>query len=148
MIRVLRQRHLQVWLLLGFLLLLGIISAWLAVPATVKDRLMQPFPGTTLPVVLEEIQKPAYTIRLRASGDSSKLQLEWMNQTVLTAPSAIIYQLKQKTEKIEDADIIGRIEGRGSYYFPLRKDSAHLGFHFVLYDIIHQQVIDQINFKP
>jgi hypothetical protein len=66
----------------------------------------------------------------------------------------------------EGAEIIGRIGERGTYHFPLKKDPeggdaagrsavggdpagkgpAGAGLHFLLYDIIHHQVIDSINF--
>jgi hypothetical protein len=147
MIRPLRKRHFQIWVVLAIILPAGIISGWQAIKLPVKNSLLQPSPSAALPVNIENIGKPNYATSLRASTDKSSWQLEWINNAELTAPSAIIYQTKGGNDKIEDGDIIGRIEGRGVFHFPLKKDTSGNPFHFVLYDIIHHQVIDRINFK-
>jgi hypothetical protein len=145
MIRTLRKKHLQIWLTIAVLLPVGIISAWLAVPQPVRDHLLQPSSTASLPLIIAKIENSNYTINLRGSADRSSLQLEWINNGELAFPSAIIYRIVHQDEKIEDAAIIGRIDGRGTYLFPLKKDSSNIGFHFVLYDIIHHQVIGRIN---
>ena len=147
MIRTLRKRHLQIWMTLASLLPIGIISAWLLVPKPVKDHLLQPPSTEALPLIIAKMEKPGYDVHLRANKDHSSLQLEWINKDELTSPSAIIYRLPDQNGKVEDAVIIGRIDGRGIYHFPLKKDSSNIGFHFLLYDIIHHQVIDRINFN-
>lgn len=146
MIKSLRKRHLEIWLVLGFLLQFGIISAWLVVPKPPTDHLLQPPLSAPLPVILKTIETNNYKASLRCNTDTSDLQLEWTNKSALTTPSAIIYKIESKESKPEYSDIIGRIGERGLYHFPLKKDNADQGFHFVLYDIIHHQVIDRINF--
>jgi hypothetical protein len=146
MIKTLRKRHLQIWLVLSFLLPFGIISAWLVVPKPQADHLLQPSLSASLPVVLKTIERNNYKASLRCSADTSDLQLEWINKSALTTPSAIIYKTESKETKPEDADIIGRINERGTYHFALKKNKAAFEFHFVLYDIIHHQIIDRINF--
>lgn len=149
MIKCLRKRHLQAWIMLALLLPLGIVSAWLSIPRPVKDHLWQPLPpGEVLPVLLKKADKADYTVSLRSSTDGSSLQLEWINKSALTAPSAIIYQTSSASPETGTADtgIIGRIEGRGLYRFPLKKDSTGNSLHLILYDIIHHQLIDRINF--
>jgi hypothetical protein len=42
MIKQLRKRHLQIWILWAALLPVGIIIAWMAVPKKVTQELLQP----------------------------------------------------------------------------------------------------------
>lgn len=148
MIRALRKRHRQIWIAIAVLLPVGMISAWLVVPKPVRDHLWQPASSFPLPVVLKSVTKDPYDVSLRTNGDRSALQLEWINKQALTAPSAIIYELPASDDSlpIERDEPIGRIDARGMYHFPLKKDSANPLPHFILYDIIHHQVIDRINF--
>lgn len=151
MIKPLRKRHLQVWITLAILIPSGIIAAVAVIPKAARDRLFQPGVTETLPVVLKNIDKAAYTASLRSNADTSLLQLEWTNKNVLTCPSALIYQLPILATDIETlgsgAVIVGRIESKGVYHFPLKKDSTSLMQHFVLYDIIHHQKIDSLTFQ-
>jgi hypothetical protein len=148
MIKPLRKRHLQIWMTLAFLLPIGIIAAWLAVPKPVTDRLFQPSTGIALPKITRTIKKDGFTINLRETEDRSAIQLEWINQTALTSPSALIYELRSAEDEVKEgtAALIGRIDNRGTYYFPLNADSGKKDYHFALYDIIHHHIIDRINF--
>ena len=148
MIRALRKRHLQIWCSLAILIPLGIISAWLVVPKPVKDNLLNPVHSNALPVLIKTVTKDDYTVSLRRKEDWSALQLEWINHSPITAPSAIIYEIypEKGINGPEGADLIGRIDFRGTYHFPLEKDSTHTHTNFILYDIIHHRVIDRINF--
>ena len=148
MIKPLRKRHLQIWAGISVLLPIGMICAWLVVPKPVRDHLLQPAPTLQLPVILKSVTRDNYNVSLRASRDSSVLQLEWINKEALTSPSAIIYELapSDTVQHIETAELVGRVDSRGTYRFALKKDSLNSLAHFVLYDIIHHQVIDRINF--
>jgi hypothetical protein len=146
MINLLRKRHVQIWMALSLLLPAGIIGAWLVKPQPVKDHLLQPPALQILPVLLKTSVLNNYTINIKTNADTTQWQLEWENKKALTFPSALIYKIKEDQKNIEDGEIIGRIDGRGIYHFPLKKDSINNGFHFVLYDIIHHQIIDRINF--
>ncbi len=145
MIKALRKRHLQVWLVLALLLPIGIISAWLAVPAALYSKLFQPEQSEALPVVIKTITNNNRTINLRTDANHQSYQLEWANDASLTAPSSLIYQTTGNDD-IKDATIVGRIDPRGTYHFALKNDTANKGFHFVVYDIIHHKVIEKINF--
>jgi hypothetical protein len=148
MIKPLRKRHVQIWCTLAVLIPLGIISAWLVVPAPVKDKLLNPVPSEAFHLLIKSISKDTYTVSLRRMEDSSALQLEWINHSVLTAPSAIIYEIypQKGITGVEGAALIGRIDARGTYHFPLEKDSSNIHASFILYDIIHHREIDRINF--
>jgi hypothetical protein len=148
MIKPLRKRHLQIWSCLAILIPLGIISAWMSVPKPVQDRILNPAVSDALPVLIQTISKEDYSVSLRRKQDWSAVQLEWVNHSPLTVPSAIIYEThRQKSMSgTEGADLIGRIDSRGTYHFTLENDSANTQRSFILYDIIHHRVIDRINF--
>ncbi len=148
MIKPLRKRHLQIWYSLAILIPVGIISAWLVVPNSVRDKILNPATSVALPLLIKTVSKDAYTVSLRRMEDSSALQLEWVNRSALTTPSAIIYEIypQKGINGPEGAALIGRIDSRGSYHFPLEKDSSNIHASFILYDIIHHRVIDRINF--
>jgi len=150
MMRPLRKRHLFTWRLMALLLPAGIIIAWLSVPEQLAQTLLQPDTTVPLPVIIKTTQTGNYTVSIRGNADGSQLQLEWINKTVLQYPTATIYA-GNEIKNFKEAKLIGRIEARGNWYFPLdspfTKESGNMD-HFILYDFIHQQVIDTINFKP
>lgn len=146
MIKPLRKKHLQIWITLAVLLPAGIISAWLVVPQSVKDRLLQPASSQALPTMLKGLAQRNPFIDIRCNADTSVLQLEWISSTELTYPSALIYQVSDSLKNIEDGEIIGRVDMRGAYHFPLKKNAATKDFHFIVYDIIHHKIIQRINF--
>jgi len=150
MIKPLRKRHLQIWTLWSVLIPLGIISAVLVRPAFPKDKLLQPTATAALPVVVKSLDKENYTINIRSNNDNSQLQLEWINKKTLTYPTATIYNASPNPSdggafKPADSELVGRIEARGVYHFNLKKNSTN-NYHFILYDFIHQQIIDSITF--
>ena len=146
MIKLLRKRHLQIWLLLAVLLPVGIVVAWLSIPKPVKERLLQPVSSEALPVILKKLAQSDPAVSIRSNTDTTSLQLEWISGTTLLYPTALIYQVKDSNSNFETGNIIGRVDVRGAYHFPLRKDSSVKNFYFIVYDIIHHQVVQHINF--
>lgn len=146
MIKQLRKRHFQIWAAMLIFIPSGIISATLVIPKQTRNAVLQPPATEALPVVIKTIEKPDYTIRLRGKSQIPK-QLEWINNTPLTSPTAVIYKTVYGKKNIESADLIGRIESKGTYHFYLRDDSTNY-YHFILYDFIHKHIIDSINFTP
>ncbi len=146
MIKQLRKRHFQIWSGMLILIPTGIISAILVIPKPATNMLLQPPTTTALPVIIKTVDKENYTMNLR--GNSEKpTQVEWINKKALTVPTAVIYKINPATEKIESNDLVGRIESQRTYHFDLKADSTD-NYHFILYDFIHQQIIDSINFTP
>ena len=146
MIKALRKRHLQVWTVLAFLLPAGIIAAAVVIPKQQYNQPLQLQSVQALPVVAKAIENQNYTANLRSDRNGTTWQLEWINKAGLTAPTALIYQVTAPHENINNASLIGRIEGRGTYHFNLKSNSTNQPFRFVLYDIIHHQRIDSITF--
>jgi len=145
MIKPLRKRHLVVWIVWAVLIPFGVISAVLVRPVFQKDKLLQPAATTALPVVMRSFNKENYTVNIRANKGISQLQLEWINKKTLTYPTATIYEDTANTNNILRAALIGRIEARGTYHFNLKKNPGNK-YHFIVYDFIHQQIIDSITF--
>ena len=143
MIRPLRKRHLQIWSALAVLIPVSIVAAILARPKDISSDLLQPSSTKALPVVIKSLEKENYVVRLRGN-DQAATQLEWINKNALTFPTAVIYRTHGTFSPMHD-DLIGRIEARGTYRFALKPDTAN-DYHFIVYDFIHQQKIDSINF--
>ncbi len=160
MIKPLRKKHLQIWIAWAVLLPILIISAVLVRPAFPEDKLLQPAASAALPIVLKSLDKENYSISIRSNSDTSQLQLEWINKKTLTYPTATIYKASpnpSNREALKDfvpekSELIGRIEARGIYHFVLPNNNATIeqlnnkSIHFIIYDFIHQQIIDTINF--
>ena len=145
MIRSLRNSHLQIWLVLAGLLPAGIIMAWLVVPLPAHTGLLQPAPSAALPVILKQVSLEDRSIAVRCSADSLLLQLEWKGSTGAGFPPALIYRVNDSSKDIADGVIVGRVDSRGTYHFPLQKDPAGRDFHFIVYDIIHHKIIQRVN---
>jgi hypothetical protein len=149
MIRSLRKKHLQVWSAMLLLLPAGIVISWLAIPNQAPVKLLQSPSVNLFPAIHKTKDVINYKVNIRANKEHTEWQLEWKNKTVLTVPSAVIYQLNDTSDEISNAQLIGRIETSRSYVFPLPGyKHGNTGSRFILYDFIHQQIIEQINFKP
>ena len=147
MIKSLRRRHLQIWSAFLVLIPAGIVAAWLSVKPPVHGSLFQPSAAERLPNIISSAENSTYSVRLR-SNDSLAEQLEWINKNILSVPSAAIYQTAPGHDGIKEAQLIGRVEARGNYYFPLRRQSIHEKPKFIVYDFIHEKIIDSIKLQP
>lgn len=151
MIKSLRKRHRQIWALWAVLLPAGILLAWLAIPNQPAIKLLQSSTAEPLPVIIKTYEAKDYSVKIRSNTSNDTLQVEWCNKTVLIVPSAVIYKNvagEAKNFNPEQAEMIGRIEATGNYLFPLTKDSTGTAnIQLVLYDFIHERVIDTINFS-
>jgi hypothetical protein len=137
----LRKRHMQVWSLLLFLIPAGITSAYLVIPGATNGKLLQEDNTAALPIVIKKTVKENYSAYLRSSADKKNYQLQWISSKASTQPSALVYK-----ESKGEREPIGRVGSAGSYLFPLKADSTN-SYDFILYDIIHRQVIDSIKFR-
>lgn len=138
----LRKRHRIIWSFIATAVPLLLLVSWLFIPQLEPVKAIQAAQPESLPVLLQTIKRSQYeaAIRTNTKGD---LQIEWWNKRALQVPSAVIYQVKENQHQV----FIGRIEARGVYRFPLIKDSTSSQFHFQIYDFIHEQIIDTINFS-
>jgi len=147
MIRPLRKKHLQIWSVLSVLIPAGIITAWLSVKPPIHNTVLQPGTAEAFPNIISSVEKKNYTVRLRGRSNVPE-QLEWINKKTLTVPSAVIYETLTGDSQIKSSDLIGRIEATGNYFFKIKTDSVYAKPKFILYDFIHEEIIDSINFRP
>ena len=144
MIKSLRKRHRQVWIAWAVIMPALILFAWLAIPNETPVRLLTEKQPGALPLVVKSKDFDSYSVAIRTNKERTEWQLEWSNRKALIVPSAVIYQ-KNKQANV----LVGRIEARGDYIFPLSADSTGApGLQFILYDFIHEQTIDSINLQP
>jgi hypothetical protein len=128
MIKPLRKRHLQIWTAIALLLPIGIILSWLVIPNPVPVKILSASKVELLPIVQAKKETSQYCIHIRTNKEKSEWQLEWKNKLSLTVPSAVIYKVPLNPSqggtfgslKPQDAELIGRIEARGDYVFPLK----------------------------
>ena len=142
---------------MAVLLPMGIILSWLVIPNPVTVKILNPVGVELLPVIKYKKDKDQYCINIRTNKENNKWQLEWKNKLALMVPSAVIYKTSPNPSGGGDSrsfipgnsQLVGRIEARGSYVFDLSFESTDYSqLDFILYDFIHQQVIDSINFQP
>lgn len=138
----LRKRHRISWVLIGIFLPVMLLISWLLIPQLEPVKAIAIDLPEAFPISIKKIERPAYTVQLR-KNNAGELQLEWRNELPLKVPTAVIYQLKEGNNK----KLIGRIETRGIYRFSIQTDSFSTNtYRFQLYDFIHQQIIDTLNF--
>jgi hypothetical protein len=145
MIKSLRKRHRQIWVTWAILLPIGIIISWLVIPDQLPVKLLREAAVPPLPAVVRQKDMKDYTITIRTNRQNDQWQLQWSNKQVLTVPSAVIYYVTDSRQSITNNELIGRIEARGEYVFPLRsgiKSNTHP--EFILYDFIHEKIIEKI----
>lgn len=147
MIKILRKRHLQIWYAFAFLLPLFIVVAWMAIPQKPVNNLLQPAFSSSLPKLIQSVKKDNYILNVRCSENEGNCQLEYIHRHPLTIPSLLIYIMKPGAQTVDEHVLLGRIESSGSHYFPLPAAGGNEATGFILYDFIHQQIIDTILFK-
>jgi len=158
MIKQLRKRHLQIWVLWAVLIPVGIIVAWMALPKKVTQELLQKEIIRTNDDTIAFIDKGNYAINILLDWskankipllqplyyekdkpeylpnymDSLKneFRLEFINKNGLTASSLLIYQITDSTTNdLDKQELLGRIGGKGSQYFHLELPQNLLFHH-------------------
>lgn len=155
MIKPLRKTHRQIWLAWAFILPVAIIISWLVIPSPETIKLLQSNSEKMLPLARYSGETDDFRAVIRSNEEESKWQLTWYNKKVLAVPSAVIYliSLQESIDSLEgiipgDAMLVGRIETKRAYNFSLSGGaSIKDGWQFVLYDFIHNKVIDTIKIK-
>jgi hypothetical protein len=138
----LRKRHRVIWFFIAAIIPFLLLVSWLLIPQLEPVKAVAQSQPGALPVVLKTLELPNhYEANLR-TNNRGDYQLEWRSYAALRIP-AVIYQLKDNGKQF----LIGRIEARGIYRFPVQSDSTSNDFRFQLYDFIHERVIDTINIR-
>ena len=150
MIKTLRKRHLQIWILWAVLLPVGIIVAWMAVPKKVTQELLEDENIEILTVVLgADAEKGKYYSHLRTNKDGSKYQLHWSvyngfnygSKNRYSNSPLLIYRVMNS-----EHELIGRIGGNRHYVFNLPNDSSDT-YNFIIYDPFNKKQVSSLNFN-
>jgi hypothetical protein len=116
MIRNLRKRHLQVWVSLALLLPAGIIASWLVLPNQQPVKIIKTAEVQLLPLIVHTAGTDNFQVNIRTNNERSAWQLEWINKTVLTTPSAVIYKTNARDVIFFRSNRIQQAGGRQSWY--------------------------------
>ena len=144
----LRNAHRQIWLVLSVLLPAGIVCSWLVIPGSSPAATLSRPAQQLLPVIQAKGEYSAHCIYIRSDTGGTAWQAEWKNKLPLTVPSAVIYQTDGRHTDINKAYLVGRIEANGDYVFKLQAAStSHKEINLLLYDFIHEKLIDSFNIK-
>jgi hypothetical protein len=153
MIKPLRKRHFEIWMAMALLLPAGIILSWLVIPDPVPIKKVSSSNVELLPLIQAKKETLQYCINIRSNADKTNWQLEWKNRLPLTVPSVVIYKsisnpVSKSGFNPESAELIGRIEAKGDYLFPLKNDSTqNKELNLIIYDFIHGETVELITFK-
>jgi hypothetical protein len=139
--RSLRNKHGQVWLVIAIFLPMMVVFSWFVVPGTVPVKTLLRPTMELMPVIKATGARAGYCVNIRSNKEQTSWQLEWTNKLPLTVPSAVIYWVGSK----DTSRLVGRIEARGQYLFPLHNPGNEMDL--VLYDFIHEKVIDSLHLK-
>src|SRR5687767_9693775 len=96
MIRSLRNKHGQVWLVIAIFLPLMVVFSWFVVPGTVPVKTLLRPAMELMPVIKASGAKAGYCVNIRSNKEQTSWQLEWTNKLALTVPSAVIYWVESK----------------------------------------------------
>lgn len=118
-----------------------VVLSWFVIPQTAPVKTILRPEAELLPVIKASEESARYCVNIRSDRQQGDWQLEWKNKQALTSPSAVIYIIEGNMKK----RLVGRIEARGQYVFPLQHTGREL--NLVLYDFIHEKVIDSLYFK-
>ena len=131
MIRSLRKRHLNAWIILALVLPLGFIWAYLVIPHNLPDP-------------LEAVVSTGELFSIKKATNGTD-QLEITIQQPLTTPSTLVYLAGKSTPDIKTALLIGSLGPRGKYVFnlpsQLPQDPVVLFYDAISKNIYHQVAI-------
>ena len=164
MMKPLRKRHLQIWILLAILIPVGIIVAWMAVPKKVTQELLQKVAPASTYHTIASVERENYKINILVPnsvtikhpvGWENDLKVEFINKKESATDSLLLYKVIDVTDNnIDKQELLGRIESKGTQEFRLKFFDLRITNHkfdyrdkFLLYDIMKKQVVDSINFK-
>ena len=164
MIKQLRKRHLQIWVLCAVLIPVGIIVGWMTVPKKVTQELLQKVVPASTYHTIASVEKENYKINIlvpnsvtikHPTGWEYELKVEFINKKESATDSLLLYKIINTTDNnIDKQELLGRIESKGTQefrlkFFDLRVTKGKFDYRdkFLLYDIMKKQVVDSINFN-
>ena len=164
MIKSLRKRHLQIWILWAIILPVEIIVALMAVPKKVRQELLQKVAPASTYHTIASLEKENYKINIlvpnsvtikHPTGWEYDIKVEFINKKGSATDSLLLYKVIDFTDNnIDKQELLGRIQSKSTQefrlkFFDLRVTNNKFDYRdkFLLYDIMKKQVVDSINFK-
>ncbi len=146
MIHSLRKRHRWMWLALSILLPIGFIAAVLAVPETVVEKDFQVRQPVLYSTIVSTTKEDGFQVHLRKDDNLPGRQIEVLVEKPFNIPNSFVYIANQKTGKFQDAGLLGKLEGIGSYRFNLGNfvNPQNPEIHLLFYDQIKKEAFKQI----
>jgi hypothetical protein len=151
MIKSLRKRHFQIWIIWAIIFPVVIVIGWNSIRYPFVQAKITRDQSISFNTIYQSWNRTDYLVEWQFDSSSKKSQLRWLNKIVLTYPTATIYFSSEDSFKTNSSILIGRIEARGEYYFPIDSIAAEVKKSkgkIVLYDFIHQQIIDTLKINP
>jgi hypothetical protein len=135
------------------LLPVGIIVAYISVPKKVTQNLNLNFnydpglPGEEIKIQFDPvIEKDNYQMAISLDSIPGHF-IVFTNKKELTTPSLLLYKVvDHTTNDIDKQELLGRINSKGSSWFPLKGDPSNT-YKFILYDIIKKHIIDSVTYN-
>ena len=144
MIRPLRKLHFYGWILIGILLPVGFISAYLVIPDQAVINGDIPPISTALPLSEIIFTKDMSDMLLNIRQENDKQQIELVIKKPLTVPNSSLYLSDDpQPSNIDQMLLLGSIETRGIYRFNYPVARTYLLF----YDGISQRVFNSVKLK-
>lgn len=137
MIRSLRKRHLNMWLIIAVLLPLGFIAAVFATPQSLaKGALDVPEKGK----LLKQMTMDWGPVELRGLPDSSQM-IQFKVTTAIKTAAVAVYLGKKPIDHPTNGQFLKKLDSRGLYEAKLDKAWFGMTPHLLFYDPIKQEVV-------
>ena len=146
MIRSLRKRHLSIWVVLGILLPIGFVMAFLAISEFEPvDQQLQFSLEEAFPKVVGTGETDYIAVQIRQDPRTLLKQIEIEVKQPLAAASALVYLTKSADQKIENGQLLSKLGAKGNYRIELDSTlSAQNTYQLLFYDQIKAAIIDKI----
>lgn len=150
MILSLQKAHRLIWLILSILLPFGFAMALLSMPTEItslQDIGQSPTTEALIDIV-QYHENTDFAVHLRQDSSAKKQQLEIIVKEELTSPSTLVYLVtSQDTTDLGENSFLGTLGSKGTYHFPIDKQSEEQSITVKLYDPIHEKIYQELQLK-
>lgn len=127
--------------MLGILLPVGFVSAYLAIPKPVADKIENYSRIEPYEKIVNSASDEFFHANFRQTPDGAILQIEIFIKKPLTVPSAVVY-LSNAPEPpgLESLKLLGALGSKGVYRFNFLHDlDLSTGYYLLFYDFIKKE---------
>lgn len=140
MIRSLRKRHLNLWVLISVLLAIGIFaSVWVIPQMPFEDAISAPL-APAFPEILATIDKEELKANLR-QNKGGELQIELFIKKPMTIPAPALYT--GKASSVESLSFVANLQESGLYRINIADTEQR---QFVIYSRLKNKVYSSLEF--